>query len=190
MTELLDALLARCEREVIGDGLAPEVTLGPLHTPAGYQRVNDMIDDARGRGGNVVTAGTWRQEDREAGGYFILPTIVTDIEADAPVVADEQFGPVLPLLAYDDIEQAVEAANATPFGLTASVWTADDDLADRVSTALVAGTVVINGHGVAAQDPRLPFGGFRTSGIGRELGADGIRAFTQTRSFVRRDPPS
>ena len=189
VTELVDALLARCEREVIGDGLAPEVTLGPLHTRAGYHRVNDMIADARARGATVATGGTWREEDRDTGGYFILPTIVTDIAPDAPVVAEEQFGPVLPVLAYDDIEQAVEAANATPFGLTASVWTTDDELADRVSTALVAGTVGINCHGMAAQDPRLPFGGFRTSGIGRELGVDGIRAFTQTRSFVRHDPP-
>jgi acyl-CoA reductase-like NAD-dependent aldehyde dehydrogenase len=190
VAELVDALLARCEREVIGDGLAPEVTLGPLHTPAGYQRVTNMIEDARGRGASVMTGGTWRDEDRDSGGYFILPTVVTDIAPDAPVVADEQFGPVVPVLAYDDVDQAVEAANATPFGLTASVWTADDDLADRVATALVAGTVGINCHGMAAQDPRLPFGGFRTSGIGRELGADGIRAFTQSRSFIRHEPPT
>ncbi|MFL6239774.1 MAG: aldehyde dehydrogenase family protein [Actinomycetes bacterium] len=189
VAELVDALRARCDREVIGDGLAPEVTLGPLHTPAGYHRVADMIDDAGSRGATVVTAGRWREEDRDGGGYFILPTIVTDVAPDAPVVAEEQFGPVLPVLAYDDIDQAVEAANATPFGLTASVWTADDALADRVATALVAGTVGINCHGMAAQDPRLPFGGFRTSGIGRELGPDGIQAFTQTRSFVRHDPP-
>jgi acyl-CoA reductase-like NAD-dependent aldehyde dehydrogenase len=187
--ELVDALVARCDREVIGDGLAPEVTLGPLHTPAGYQRVSDMISDAHARDATVVTAGTWREEDRESGGYFILPTIVTDVAPDAPVVADEQFGPVVPVLAYDDIDQAVEAANATSFGLTASVWTGDDALADRVASALLAGTVGINCHGMAAQDPRLPFGGFGMSGMGRELGNEGILAFTQTRSFVRREPP-
>jgi acyl-CoA reductase-like NAD-dependent aldehyde dehydrogenase len=186
----VQALHARCEREVIGDGLAPEVTLGPLHTLAGYQRVNAMVADAGGRGATVVTAGTWREADRDGDGYFVLPTIVADVGPDARVVADEQFGPVLPVLAYDDIDEAVSAANATPFGLTASVWTTDDALAERVSVALLAGTVGINCHGMAAQDPRVPFGGFRTSGIGRELGVDGIRAFTQTRSFVRHDPPS
>jgi acyl-CoA reductase-like NAD-dependent aldehyde dehydrogenase len=189
VAELVDALVARCEREVIGDGLAPETTLGPLHTPAGHQRVNEMVADARDRGATVVTAGTWREADRDADGYFILPTVVTNIGPEAPVVADEQFGPVVPVLAYDDIDEAVEAANATPFGLTASVWTTDDALAHRVSAALLAGTVGINCHGMAAQDPRVPFGGFRTSGIGRELGVDGIRAFTQTRSFVRHEPP-
>jgi acyl-CoA reductase-like NAD-dependent aldehyde dehydrogenase len=148
-----------------------------------------MVADARDRGATVVTAGTWREADRDAHGYFILPTVVTNIGPEAPVVADEQFGPVVPVLAYDDIDEAVEAANATPFGLTASVWTTDDALAHRVSAALLAGTVGINCHGMAAQDPRVPFGGFRTSGIGRELGVDGIRAFTQTRSFVRHEPP-
>jgi len=189
VTELVEALRARCEREVIGDGLVPEVTLGPLHTPAGYKRVRDMIAEATSSGAVVVSAGTWREEDRDSDGYFILPTIVSDVAPDASVVVDEQFGPVLPVLPYDDIDQAVEAANATPFGLTASVWTADDELADRISASLVAGTVGINCHGMAAQDPRLPFGGFGASGIGRELGVDGIQAFTQTRSFIRHEPP-
>jgi acyl-CoA reductase-like NAD-dependent aldehyde dehydrogenase len=188
--EVVDALLARCEREVVGDGLAPETTLGPLHTQAGYQRVEGMVDEARNRGATVVTSGRLRDDDRDRGGYFMLPTVVTNVPADASIVADEQFGPVLPVLAYDRLDDAVDAANDTMFGLTASVWSADDELAERVATALVAGTVAINGHGLAAQDPRLPFGGFRTSGVGRELGAEGIRAFTQTRSFVRRDPPA
>jgi acyl-CoA reductase-like NAD-dependent aldehyde dehydrogenase len=190
VAELVDALVARLEREIVGDGLAPEVTMGPLHTSAGYQRVTDMIADARERGGGVVAGGRMRDADRDSGGYFIQPTVVTDVPPDAPVVADEQFGPVLPVLAYDDIDDAVHAANATAFGLTASVWSADDLLADRVAGALVAGTVSINCHGMAAQDPRLPFGGFRTSGMGRELGPEGVRAFTQTRSFVRHDPPT
>jgi acyl-CoA reductase-like NAD-dependent aldehyde dehydrogenase len=190
VNELVDALVARLEREVVGDGLAPEVTLGPLHTQVGYQRVTDMIADARERGGGVVAGGSMRDADRDSGGYFIQPTVVTDVTPDAPVVADEQFGPVLPVLAFDDIDEAVQAANATAFGLTASVWSADDALADRVASALVAGTVSINCHGIAAQDPRLPFGGVRTSGMGRELGPEGVRAFTQTRSFVRQDPPS
>ena len=182
MTELVEALRARCEREVIGDGLVPEVTLGPLHTPAGYKRVRDMIAEATSSGAVVVSAGTWREEDRDSDGYFILPTIVSDVAPDASVVVDEQFGPVLPVLPYDDIDQAVEAANATPFGLTASVWTADDELADRISASLVAGTVGINCHGMAAQDPRLPFGGFGASGIGRELRAGGSAARRSGRS--------
>jgi acyl-CoA reductase-like NAD-dependent aldehyde dehydrogenase len=100
-----------------------------------------------------------------------------------------QFGPVLPIFGYDSVDDAVTAANATEFGLTASLWTSDDALADRITGRLVAGTVSVNCHGLAAQDPRLPFGGCGQSGIGRELGVEGIRAFTQPRAFVRHPVP-
>ena len=188
--ELSEALHARCDREVVGDGLADGVTFGPLHTRAGRDRVVRLVDDARERGATVVAAGQLRPEDAASEGYFVLPTVVTGIAPGASLVTEEQFGPVLPILGYDEVDDAVAAANATEFGLTASVWTGDDELADRVVDALVAGTVSVNCHGMAAQDPRLPFGGFRSSGLGRELGVDGVRAFTQPRSFIKRPPPS
>jgi acyl-CoA reductase-like NAD-dependent aldehyde dehydrogenase len=119
----------------------------------------------------------------------VLPTVVTDLGPDAPLAAKEQFGPVLPIFGYQGIDDAFAAANATDFGLTASIWTADDALADRVAAQLVAGTVSVNCHGMAAQDPRLPFGGVGQSGLGRELGVDGVRAFTQPRAFVRHPAP-
>jgi acyl-CoA reductase-like NAD-dependent aldehyde dehydrogenase len=187
--ELAEALLARCEREVVGDGLAEETTLGPLHTAAGRDRVAKMVDDASASGACVATAGRIRDADADSGGYFALPTVVTGAAPDSPLANEEQFGPVLPIFGYDSIDDAVTAANATEFGLTASVWTGDDVLADRITGQLVAGTVSVNCHGLAAQDPRLPFGGCGQSGIGRELGADGIRAFTQPRTFVRHPVP-
>jgi acyl-CoA reductase-like NAD-dependent aldehyde dehydrogenase len=187
--ELAEAVLARCEREIVGDGLADEVTLGPLHTAAGRDRVQQMVADAEARGAWVRTAGRIREADTHSGGYFVLPTVVTDLAADWALATEEQFGPVLPIFSYDTIDEAVTAANATDFGLTASVWTGDDALADRVAQQLVAGTVSVNCHGMAAQDPRLPFGGVGQSGIGRELGADGIRAFTQPRAYVRHPAP-
>jgi acyl-CoA reductase-like NAD-dependent aldehyde dehydrogenase len=183
--ELAEAVLARCEREVVGDGLADEVTLGPLHTAAGRNRVETLVKDAAAQGATVRTAGRIRAEDADAGGYFVLPTVVTDLAPDSALAREEQFGPVLPIFGYDDIEDAVAAANDTEFGLTASVWTGDDALADRVTGQLVAGTVSVNCHGMAAQDPRVPFGGVGQSGLGRELGVDGIRAFTQPRGYVR-----
>jgi len=115
--------------------------------------------------------------------------VVTDLAPDAALATEEQFGPVLPIFGYDTIDDAVVAANATDFGLTASIWTGDDALAETVANQLVAGTVSVNCHGMAAQDPRLPFGGVGQSGIGRELGADGIRAFTQPRALVRQPAP-
>ena len=189
VNELADAILARCDREVVGDGLADEVTLGPLHTAAGRDRVRDLVEDAAALGATVRTAGRLRDEDAHGGGYFVLPTVVTDVTDDAALASEEQFGPVLPIFGYDAIDEAVAAANATDFGLTASLWTADDALADEVSAQLVAGTVSVNCHGMAAQDPRVPFGGVGQSGLGRELGADGIRAFTQSRGYVRQPPP-
>jgi acyl-CoA reductase-like NAD-dependent aldehyde dehydrogenase len=186
---LAEAVLARCEREVIGDGLAEETTLGPLHTAAGRNRVASLVGDAEAHGATVRTAGRIRTEDADSGGYFALPTVVTDLAPDSALATEEQFGPVLPVFGYDDMDEAVTAANATEFGLTASVWTGDDALADRVASQLVAGTVSVNCHGLAAQDPRLPFGGCGQSGIGRELGVEGIRAFTQPRAFVRHPVP-
>ena len=187
--ELAEAVLARCEREVVGDGLAEETTLGPLHTAAGRDRVAALVGDAEAHGASVRTAGRIRDADADAGGYFALPTVVTDLAPDSALATEEQFGPVLPIFGYDSIDDAVTAANATEFGLTASIWTGDDALADRITGQLVAGTVSVNCHGLAAQDPRLPFGGCGQSGIGRELGVDGIRAFTQPRTFVRHPVP-
>jgi acyl-CoA reductase-like NAD-dependent aldehyde dehydrogenase len=187
--ELADAVLARCEREVVGDGLADEVTLGPLHTAAGRDRVDALVKDAVAQGATVRTAGHIREADAGAGGYFVLPTVVTGLAPDCALASEEQFGPVLPIFGYEAIDDAVAAANDTEFGLTASVWTTDDALADTVTGQLIAGTVSVNCHGMAAQDPRVPFGGVGQSGLGRELGAEGIRAFTQPRGYVRQPAP-
>jgi acyl-CoA reductase-like NAD-dependent aldehyde dehydrogenase len=187
--ELAEAVLARCEREVVGDGLVDEVTLGPLHTAAGRDRVEKLVKDAAAQGATVRTAGRLREEDADAGGYFVLPTVVTDVAPDSALASEEQFGPVLPIFGYGEIDEAVTAANATAFGLTASVWTGDEALADKVTGQLIAGTVSVNCHGMAAQDPRVPFGGVGQSGLGRELGVDGIRAFSQARGYVRQPAP-
>ena len=146
--ELSEAVLARCEREVVGDGLADEVTLGPLHTAAGRDRVQALVKDAAAQGATVRTAGRIREADADAGGYFVLPTVVTDVASDSALASEEQFGPVLPIFGYDAIDDAVAAANATDFGLTASVWTGDDALADTVTGQLIAGTVSVNCHGM------------------------------------------
>jgi acyl-CoA reductase-like NAD-dependent aldehyde dehydrogenase len=190
VNELADAMLARCEREVVGDGLAPETTLGPMHTAVGRDRVATMLTAAAVAGATVRTGGRIREADLGNEGYFVLPTVVTDVPADAGLVTEEQFGPALPIIGYDGVADAIHAANSTEFGLTASVWTTDEELGDLVASQLVAGTVSINAHGMAAQDPRLPFGGVGASGIGRELGPDGLLAFTQPRAFIRRPAPA
>jgi acyl-CoA reductase-like NAD-dependent aldehyde dehydrogenase len=160
-----------------------------LHSAAGRDRVSALVATAEARGARARTAGRIREADADSGGFFVLPTVVTGATPDSALATEEQFGPVLPIFGYERIDDAVTSANATDFGLTASVWTADDALADEVAAQLVAGTVSVNCHGMAAQDPRVPFGGVGQSGVGRELGVDGIRAFTQPRAFVRQPAP-
>ena len=165
--------MLRCEREVVGDGLADEVTLGPLHTAAGRDRVEALVKDAAAQGATVRTAGRIRDDGRRRGRILRAADGRHRRGAGSALAREEQFGPVLPIFGYDAIDDAVAAANATEFGLTASVWTGDDALADKVTAQLVAGTVSVNCHGMAAQDPRVPFGGVGQSGLGRELGAEG-----------------
>jgi hypothetical protein len=140
--ELSDAVLARCEREVVGDGLASDVTLGPLYTAAGRDRVEGLVKDAAAQGATVRRAGRIREADADAGGYFVLPTVVTGLAQDSALASEEQFGPVLPIFGYDAIDDAVAAANDTEFGLS------------------------VNCHGMAAQDPRAPTGSGRSPSLG------------------------
>ena len=165
--ELAEAVLARCEREVVGDGLAAEVTLGPLHTAAGRDRVDVARQRCCGTRGDGAHRGTDPRGGRRRG--WVLRAADgrhRTWRRSRRWRREEQFGPVLPIFGYDAIDDAVAAANATEFGLTASVWTGDDALADKVTGQLVAGTVSVNCHGMAAQDPRVPFGGVGQSGLG------------------------
>ena len=110
--------------------------------------------------------------------------------ADAGIVREEQFAPALPVIPYDDMDEAVDAANDTPFGLCASVWSNDDALAADVASRLSAGTVFVNAHGMSAIDMYAPMGGWKQSGFGVELGTEGMQAFARQRVRVRRPGPA
>jgi acyl-CoA reductase-like NAD-dependent aldehyde dehydrogenase len=113
-------------------------------------------------------------------GYFVEPALVTGLADDAPLVAQEQFGPVVPLLVYDDEDEVVARANAGELGLGASVWSADEDRAFAVGARLEAGFVFVNTHGRTGMSLRAPFGGVKGSGYGREYGDEGLREYAQT----------
>ncbi len=132
---MVDALVARVGSEVVGDGLLSEVTMGPVHRPAARQRVEDMLEEATGRGARVHRPARVREEDAQAGGYLVSPAIVEGAPDNAPIVCEEQFAPALPVLGYRDVEEAVSRANDSPFGLCASIWTADEDLGRRRGAA-------------------------------------------------------
>ncbi|HEY7947471.1 MAG TPA: aldehyde dehydrogenase family protein [Acidimicrobiales bacterium] len=182
---MVDALLARVSQEVVGDGLADEVTMGPVHRPAARDRVEAMLSEARAAGAHVHRPARVRDEDAGAGGYLVSPAIVEGASDRDAIVCDEQFAPALPVLGYRRLDEAVERANATAFGLCASIWTADDAVADDMVGRLQAGTVFVNAHGTSAMDHRAPFGGWKQSGYGVELGLEGMRAFTRPRSVLR-----
>jgi acyl-CoA reductase-like NAD-dependent aldehyde dehydrogenase len=136
-------------------------------------RVAELVDGARAAGGTIVTGGH-RIGDV---GSFYAPTIITDVGPEVGIVAEEQFGPALPLLRYTDLDEAIAAANGTDFGLGASVWGSDPAAAAEIATRLDAGSVWVNRHGVVAPD--VPFGGMKQSGVGRSNGDVGVDAYSE-----------
>lgn len=187
--ELVTALVERGARELVGDPLADGVTFGPVHTARSRDFVEGLIAEAAGAGARVHRAGQLRAADQHAGGYFVVPAVVEAPPRGARIVRKEQFAPALPVLPYRDLDDAVAQANDSKYGLSASVWTADETLATSLASRLQAGTVWINHHGTGAVDPRVPFGGWKQSGIGRELGVDGVLAYTRPRGVTRHAPP-
>jgi acyl-CoA reductase-like NAD-dependent aldehyde dehydrogenase len=165
--------LGRLAREtVVGDGFLPGTGGGPIQNREQFERVKGLLDDAQ-RDGSVVAGGGVL----DRAGYFVRPTIVRDIPESSRLVREEQFGPVLPVLRYSDIDDAVDLANDTAFGLGGSIWSPDHERAFGVATRINAGTVWVNKHHDLGLD--IPFGGARHSGIGVELGREGLEEFTQ-----------
>jgi acyl-CoA reductase-like NAD-dependent aldehyde dehydrogenase len=187
---MVDALVARVGSEVVGDGLEPEVTMGPVHRPAARQRVEDMLEEAAARGARVHRPAHVREQDVAAGGYLVSPAIVEGAPDDAQIVCEEQFAPAVPVIGYRSVDDAIRRANDSPYGLCASIWTADDDLAASAARRLEAGTVFVNNHGTAAMDHRAPFGGWKQSGYGLELGPEGMLAFTRPKTILQFAAPT
>jgi len=165
-------LAALANAAVIGDGLEQGTQYGPLQNKMQYDRVLELIEDSRAHG-NIIAGG----ETPDRPGYFIRPTIVRDITDGTRLVDEEQFGPVLPVIRYTDPEDALARANASPWGLGGSIWSADLDRAYDLAGRMEAGTVWINKH--ADINPAIPFGGAKQSGLGVELGEEGLAEFTQ-----------
>ncbi len=186
MDEIVAGLSARLERTVLGYGLDEGTTMGPLHSPAQKEFVESLIAEARESGAQVLEFGELPGGDL-AGGNFLRPAIVVDPDPSLKVVTEEQFGPVIPVIPFDTEEEAVRLANDTWAGLCGSVWTANTDSANRVGNQLQCGYVWVNDHGATRLDLRAPFGGMKHSGMGREQGIEGVRAFQDTRSVAHLD---
>ena len=170
--ELCDALAAIAGRVVIGDGRCPGVQMGPLQNRAQFEKIAALVDEARAGGAKVICGGA----PIGGKGYFYPPTLVRDIADDASLVAEEQFGPALPILRYRHVDDALARANASQYGLGGSVWGRNIGNAAAVASRLEAGTAWVNQHPSMAA--HIPFGGIKESGLGVELSQYGLEAYT------------
>ncbi|MBN1092850.1 aldehyde dehydrogenase family protein [Blastococcus sp. TML/M2B] len=177
---VVDALVAEATSVVVGDGMDEATKLGPIQNRPQFDRVRSLVDGALASGARAAAGGA--ALDRP--GYFFAPTILTDAADGTAIVDEEQFGPALPVIAYRDLDEAVERANATTFGLGASVWATDTERGEGVARRLDAGSAWVNTH--AALAPNLPFGGLKWSGIGVENGPWGLKGFTDMQLLHRR----
>ncbi len=161
----------------IGDPMDENTDVGPLATPGILKDLDQLVQACIEKGSKVLTGG---HPISDRTGNFYPPTILTDFPAGTPADEEEFFGPVALLFRVPDIDAAIKLANATPFGLGASAWTTDEEQAQRLIDELEAGAVFING--LVKSDPRLPFGGIKRSGYGRELGIQGIHEFVNIKT--------
>lgn len=177
--DVLEGLTAEAAAVTVGDGTVPGTKLGPINNAPQFARVKELVSDALSHGATATTGGA----ARDGAGYFFEPTILTGLSDGTRIVDEEQFGPALPVISYRDVDDVVERANATHFGLSGSVWGADSDRAAEVAGRLECGTAWVNTH--LALAPQQPFGGFKWSGLGVENGPWGLAEFTEVQVVHR-----
>jgi acyl-CoA reductase-like NAD-dependent aldehyde dehydrogenase len=175
--EVIEGLAAVCNRMVVGDGLLPDTNMGPVNNAKQLRVVKGMIEQARSAGAEIRECGQVPDEELYRKGFFQRPALVINPDQSLDIVAEEQFGPALPVMPFDSEDEAIRRANDSRYGLCSSVWTEDRDRALSIARQLEAGYTYLNNHGPTAQDFRGPFGGFKDSGFGRNLGYEGIVQF-------------
>ncbi len=178
--EFMDRLVERVSRLEPGDSLAPKRRYGPVISEEQLERVLGYIDKGREEGATLLTGGGRAGGEGTGGGYWLEPTIFDRVPPEATIAREEIFGPVLATLTFEDEDEAVELANRTIYGLAAALWTTDVKRAHRVASRLQAGTVWINTY--HPLDAASPFGGYKQSGYGRELGRHALELYTQVKS--------
>jgi acyl-CoA reductase-like NAD-dependent aldehyde dehydrogenase len=180
--ELCAELAKLAQGAIVGDGLNPATELGPVQNKSQLRYLEELAEDARAHGGSVLCGGL----ASNGAGYFFAPTIVADVTDGIRLVDEEQFGPVLPVIKYSDVDEAIRRANSNPNGLGGSIWSNDLRRAAELARRLECGTAWVNEHG--AIQPDAPFGGVKQSGIGVEFGRYGLEEYTsiQTLKVMKR----
>lgn len=174
--EFIEKFVHKTEKLKIGDPLSEETDIGPLSSSDGLENINEIVQDAIDKGAELLTGG----EKINDKGYFYKPTILKNISHQMRIDEEETFGPVAPITVVDDEMEAIKFANDSKFGLGASIWTTDLEKADSLPRLVESGIVTVNN--VVASDPRVPFGGVKKSGFGRELSRYGMLEFTNIKS--------
>lgn len=180
LEDFVAQLVTATEKNVVGDPLDPATTIGSLVEESALHRVAGYVDAAVADGATVATGGSRVLE--ETGGWFYPPTVVTDVREDMAIAREEVFGPVVAVLPFTDLDDAIRIANDTPFGLAATVWSRDIDDALIAARAVRAGTVSVNGY--SEGDITTPFGGYKESGFGgRDNGLEAFAQYTETKTI-------
>ena len=170
---LCDALVAEARQARVGNGLDPDTQLGPIQNEMQYDKVRDILEDTKRGGARILCGG----DVPEGPGYFIPPTLVADIDEHSRLVQEEQFGPIVPLLKFSDVEDAIRRANDTRYGLSGSVWTNDLERGKALAERLEVGTAWVNQH--RATSAFVPFGGAKESGLGRQYSSIGLKGYME-----------
>ena len=176
----VEELAAKARSMRVGDPLDAKTQVGSLISGRQLDRVLDYIESGKSEGARAVCGGERDEEGSKAHGFFVKPTVFADVKPEMRIAREEIFGPVVCCIPFTDAEEAVRIANGTVYGLAAGVWTKDGALAHRVAADLKAGTVWVNSYG--AFDSGSPFGGYKLSGFGRDLGAEALEQYTQVKS--------
>jgi acyl-CoA reductase-like NAD-dependent aldehyde dehydrogenase len=172
---LCAALVEEARKWTMGDGLDPATKLGPIQNRMQYDKVVNLLEDTKRSGAKFLAGG----EVPKKSGYFLEPTLVTNIDENSRLVREEQFGPMLPILKFTDVEDAIKRANDTRYGLSGSVWSRDPERAAAIAARLEVGTAWVNQHRATAAN--VPFGGAKESGMGRTYAEMGLKSYMEPR---------
>jgi succinate-semialdehyde dehydrogenase/glutarate-semialdehyde dehydrogenase len=180
--EFIEKLIGKVERLKVGNGLNEDTRVGPLHTDIQRKEIEEQVEDAKKRGAKILIGGERPEGDDFDKGYFYAPTLLTDVEESSRIVQEESFGPALPIFRVKDLDDAIEKANNSPYGLGASIWTSNLAKANDAAERLEAGNVWINSLHIGYDE--LPFGGIKESGIGREHGPEALEYYLEPKGVV------